>query len=94
MYVFTAGFGGNEMIREMKVEIRQDYKGMFYYQILSDTVGIFSTYEDAERDGNAALNTVVKKFTSNNKQDPCPTCSSWSGYKRAIYCMDCGRKIK
>jgi hypothetical protein len=78
----------------MKVEIRQDYKGMFYYQILSDTVGTFSTYQDAEREGNAALNTMVEKFGSNNKQDPCPTCSSWAGMKRAFFCMDCGRKIK
>ena len=79
------------MIREMKVEVRQDYKGMFYYQILSDTVGTFPTYQDAEREGNEAL----KKFGSNNKQSaPCPLCSSWAGFKRATYCMDCGRKIK
>jgi hypothetical protein len=28
------------------------------------------------------------------KKKPCPTCSSWAGMKRAIYCMECGRKIK
>jgi len=60
------------MIRAMKVEVRQNFEGKFYYQLLSDTVGVFSTYEDAERDGNAALNTVVEKFTSYNKQStPC-----------------------
>jgi hypothetical protein len=60
------------MIRAMKMEVRQNFEGKFYYQLLSDTVGVFSTYEDAERDGNAALNTVVEKFTSyNNGSTPC-----------------------
>jgi hypothetical protein len=56
------------MIREMKVEVRQNFEGKFYYQLLSDTVGVFSTFEDAEREGNAALNIVVEKFTSYNTQ--------------------------
>jgi hypothetical protein len=58
------------MIRGIKVEVRQNFEGNFYYQLLSDTVGVFSTFEDAEREGNSALSTVVEKFTSHNKPKP------------------------
>ena len=79
------------MIRGIKVEVRQNFEGNFYYQLLSDTVGVFSTFEDAEREGNSALSTVVEKFTSHNKPNtPFIACQGGCGHESVIHlCQLC-----
>jgi c-di-GMP-related signal transduction protein len=40
------------------------------------------------------LRQIIREVETKEGKKPCPLCSSWAEHKRAIYCMDCGSKIK
>jgi len=57
----------------MIYEVRQNYEGKFYYQILGDTIGPFDTENEARDKGVAALKLVEEKFTSLTGSQKLPT---------------------
>jgi len=66
----------------MICDVRQNYEGKFYYQILGDTVGPFDTENKARDEGVAALKLVEgqKPTTNTDSNKICHSCNGKGEY--------------